>query len=667
MKVAPYGSWTSPITADLIVEQVVRLSDVVVDGADVYWLENRPSEGGRQVLVSSTAGDVLPAGFSARTTVHEYGGAPYAVRNGTVWFSNFDDQRVYRIDPGAEPVAVTPEPATRWCERYADLEVSPDGHRVAAVRERHFVNGDVANDVVLLTGDGRVEAVAAGHDFYAAPRFGPTGSLAWLSWDHPNMPWDGTELWLEHAAAPTAGGPDESVSQPRWGPDGVLHWISDASGWWNVYRNGEQLAPADAELGGPDWVFGQSTYAPLPGDLVAAAKVGPGLGELWLIDDGTPTTLPTPYTSFSSVTAYGDDAVVAIAASAKEAPAVVSITVRGDARGAIEVLRRSREANVDPGYLSTPRAITFRTENGLTAHALYYPPANQDFSAAGGGELPPLVVMGHGGPTSAASSALNLTTQYFSSRGLAVVDVDYGGSSGYGREYRRRLDGQWGVVDVADCVNAARHLVEAGEVDGRRLAIRGSSAGGYTALCALAFTDVFAVGASYYGVADLASLAIDTHKFESRYLDRLVGPWPEADPVYRARSPIHAADQISSPLIVFQGAEDKVVPPAQAEVIVAALRGKGLPFAYLLFEGEQHGFRKAETMKRTVEAELWFYGRILGFEPADEIEPVPIENLNPGTSAGNPAGGGDAGGVPRIEPTALGVMRSTRPSRGSSG
>ena len=570
---------------------------------------------------------MLPAGFSARTTVHEYGGAPFAVRNGTVWFSNFDDQRVYRIDPGGGPEPVTPAPAARWAERYADLQVSPDGHRVAAVRERHLENGDVVNDVVVLAGDGRVEVVAGGHDFYAAPRFAPTGSLAWLSWDHPNMPWDGTELWLERSAAPAAGGHEESVSQPRWGPDGVLHWLSDASGWWNVHRNGERLAPAEAELGGPDWAFGQSTYAPLPADLVVAAEVGPGLGELWLIDDGTPTTLPTPYTSFSSVTACGDDAVVAIAASAREAPAVVRITVRGDMKGEIEVLRRSRESTVGPGYLSTPRAITFPTEGGLHAHALYYPPANRDFDGPPG-ELPPLVVMSHGGPTGATSSALNLTTQYFTSRGLAVVDVDYGGSTGYGREYRRRLDGQWGVVDMADCVNAARHLVDAGEVDGLRLAIRGGSAGGYTTLCALTFTDVFAVGASYYGVADLSSLATDTHKFESRYLDRLVGPWPEAESVYRARSPIHAADRLSSPLIVFQGTEDKVVPQEQAEVLVAALRDKGLPLAYLLFEGEQHGFRKAETVKRTVEAEVWFYGRILGFEPADAIEPVPVENLD---------------------------------------
>ncbi len=412
------------------------------------------------------------------------------------------------------------------------------------------------------------------------------------------------------------------------GPDGVLHWLSDAGGWWNLHRNGERLAAAEAELGGPDWVFGQSTYAPLPGDLVVAAKVGPGLGELWLVDDGTPTTLPTPYTSFSSVTAYGDDAIVAIAASAGEAPAVVRIIVRGEATGEIEVLRRSRAAAVEPGYLSEPRAIAFPTEGGLIAHALYYPPANRDFEPPAGGELPPLVVMSHGGPTSAASSSLNLTTQYFTSRGLAVVDVDYGGSTGYGRDYRRRLDGQWGVVDVADCVNAARYLVDAGQVDGRRLAIRGGSAGGYTTLCALTFTDVFAVGASYYGVADLASLATDTHKFESRYLDRLVGPWPDAKAIYDERSPIRAADRLSSPLIVFQGAEDKVVPPAQAEVMVAALRDKGLPLAYLLFEGEQHGFRKAETIKRTVEAELWFYGRILGFEPADDCAPVPVENLD---------------------------------------
>ncbi|MEA2686522.1 MAG: hypothetical protein QOE93_1717, partial [Actinomycetota bacterium] len=349
-----------------------------------------------------------------------------------------------------------------------------------------------------------------------------------------------------------------------------------------------------------------------------AARSKDGLGEL--VVDGSP--LATAFTSFSSVQPYGDGAIVAVVASTTASPMLVRLDVR---TGAFDVIRRSRPTAFDPGYVSAPRPITFPTEGGLEAHALFYPPANADFEAPAD-ELPPLIVMSHGGPTSAARSELNLTIQYFTSRGLAVVDVDYGGSSGYGRAYRRRLDGQWGVVDVADCVNAARHLAGSGLVDGRRMAIRGGSAGGFTTLCALTFFDVFAAGASYYGVADLASLAADTHKFESRYLDRLVGPWPEAAALYRERSPIHSADRLSAPVIVFQGLEDKVVPPAQAEIMVAALRDKGLPHAYVTFEGEQHGFRKAETIVRAAESELWFYGQVLGFQPADEIEPVPISN-----------------------------------------
>ena len=432
------------------------------------------------------------------------------------------------------------------------------------------------------------------------------------------MPWDGTELWVDGARV--AGGAEESVSQPRWGPDGRLHWASDATGFWNLVRDGRILVEEDAEYSGPDWVFGQATYAVLPDGTVVAARTRNGLAELTV--DGTP--FATPFTSFSSVRPYGDDAIVAVVGSAGEVPAVVRIDLRGSDPG-VEVVRRSRPAAVDAEYLSEPEPVTFPTEGGLEAHALFYRPANADFEGPAD-ELPPLVVMSHGGPTSSAQTDLNLKIQYFTSRGLAVVDVDYGGSSGYGRAYRRRLDGQWGVVDLADCVNAARHLAAAGRVDGRRMAIRGGSAGGFTTLCALTFSDVFAAGASYYGVADLASLATDTHKFESRYLDRLVGPWPEAADVYRARSPIHAPDRLSAPVIIFQGLEDKVVPPAQAEVMVEALRAKGLPFAYVTFEGEQHGFRKAETIVRAAEAELYFYGRILGFEPADDIEPVPISN-----------------------------------------
>jgi len=611
--IAPYGSWTSPVTADRLVEQAVSLGQVAVDGADVYWSEGRPAEAGRQVVVRWSPGagapvDVLPPGFSARTTVHEYGGASFAVRDGVLWFADFADQRVYRLDPGqAEPEAVTPAGA-----RYADFAVAPDGRRVAAVRERHLESGEVVNDVVLLPD----HVVAEGHDFFAAPRWSGDGRLAWVSWDHPDMPWDATELWVDGRRV--AGGAEESVSQPRWGPDGALHWASDRTGWWNLYRDGEVVIEEDAEYAGPDWVFGMSTYTLLPDGTLVAARTRDGLSELTV--DGVP--LATPFTSFSSVQPYGDDAVVAVVASAAASPALVRLDVR---TGAFEVIRRSRPTAFDPGYLSGPEPITFPTEGGLQAHALFYRPANSDFDGPDG-DLPPLVVMSHGGPTAAARSELNLAIQYFTSRGLAVADVNYGGSSGYGRAYRRRLDGQWGVVDVADCVNAARHLAAAGLVDGRRMAIRGGSAGGFTTLCALTFFDVFAVGASYYGVADLAALATDTHKFESRYLDRLVGPWPEAAEVYRRRSPIHAADRLSSPVILFQGLEDKVVPPAQAEVMVEALRAKGLPFAYVTFAGEQHGFRQAATIVRAAEAELWFYGQILGFQPADAIEPVPIEN-----------------------------------------
>jgi len=632
MTTAPYGSWVSPVTAARLVDKAVSLGQVTVDGDDVYWNEGRPAEGGRQVVVRwdpwHEPVDVLPAGFSARSTVHEYGGASFAARDRVLWFANFDDQRVYRCDltTADPPAPITPDPPTPRSVRYADLQVSPDGSRLAAVRERHLDSGQVANDLVLLAPDGpnaEPEVIAAGHDFYSAPRFGPDGRLAWLSWDHPNMPWDGTELWLSGHDTPVAGGLDESISQPRWSPGGSLHWASDRTGWWNLYRDGRIIVDDAAEYSGPDWVFGQSTYATLASDgTVVAARARNGLGELTV--EGVPQ--PTAFSSFSSVQAFGSSGVVAVVASATMSPTLVRIDLRGLRAGHVGVIRHSRPTTVDASYLSAPEPVTFPTDGGLEAHALFYPPANPDFEGPPD-DLPPLVVMSHGGPTSAAQSDLNLKVQFFTSRGLAVVDVDYGGSSGYGRAYRRRLDGQWGVVDVADCVNAARHLAAAGRVDGSRMAIRGGSAGGFTTLCALTFSSgVFAAGASFYGVADLASLATDTHKFESRYLDRLVGPWPEAADVYRARSPIHSADRLSAPVIVLQGLDDKVVPPAQAEVLVEALRAKGLPFAYVTFEGEAHGFRKAETIVRAAEAELSFYGRILGFQPADDIEPVPIAN-----------------------------------------
>ncbi|MGI8984705.1 MAG: alpha/beta hydrolase family protein [Acidimicrobiales bacterium] len=610
METLPYGSWPSPITAASLVKRAVSLSGLQSSAGALYWIEGRPAEAGRQVIVRWSPGedpvDILPPPYSARTTVHEYGGGALHVADGTVFFSNFDDQRLYRLDPGTQPRPIAGN------ARYADADVL--GDRLVCVRERHLdgtvVNGGVVNDIVELPTDGSAPptVVAAGHDFYASPRFAGDGRLAWLAWDHPRMPWDGTIL----EPGPVAGGPEESVTQPRWSPAGVLHWISDRTGWWNLYRDGQALQPRAAEFAEPAWALGESSYDFLPGGLVVASWAG-HLGVVF--DD----PLVLPFTSFASVTAFGDR-VAAIAASPTRAPAVVVID---PATAETTVVRESRPAAVDPRYLSTPRRIGFPSTGGSTAHALFYPPANPTVTGPPG-ERPPLVVTSHGGPTAQASTALNLRTQFWTSRGFAVVDVDYRGSSGYGRAYRRQLDGQWGVVDVDDCLAAARHLAGAGEVDGRRMVVRGSSASGLTALLALT-RGLFAAGASLYGVADLAALAADTHKFEARYLDGLVGPWPEAAATYRDRSPLTHAGELSAPLIIFQGLDDRVVPPAQAEVLVAALRRAGVPFAYLTFEGEGHGFRRAETIQRVMEAELSFYGQVLGFTPVDDIDPVPIE------------------------------------------
>ncbi len=642
MTVARYGSWPSPITSDFLVQQVVSLSEVLVSDGSVWWLERRPQEQGRHVVVRRDRGgeitDVLPAGFSARTLVHEYGGGAWLVHRGTLFFSNQADQRLWRLDPGSDG----PRPVTARGEgaRYADGVATANGGSIFCVRERHLGPRatDVVNDLVRVGtapggNEGESVVVAQGRDFYAAPRLSPDGRrLAWLAWDLPNMPWDGSELWVAEVGPDLdlsggqriAGGPEESISQPRWSPDGTLHWVSDRTGWWNLYaENGGQgraLAPMEAEFARPDWVFRQSSYALLPDGRLVATWSQEGITHLGVVAEGQVEEVPVPFTELGSLQPYGSG-VAAIAASGHQPPAVVSIDVDTGGR---QVVRVSRTTPVPEEAISEARPLAFPSEGGRTAHAFYYPPRLKGFEGPPD-ERPPLIVMSHGGPTSASSPALDIGIQFWTSRGFGVVDVNYGGSSGYGREYRRLLDGQWGVVDLDDCVNAALHLASVGEVDGRRLAIRGGSAGGYTTLCALTFRTVFAAGASYYGVADLETLARDTHKFESRYLDRLVGPYPERRDLYEARSPIHHADRISAPVIIFQGLEDAVVPPAQAEVLVSALRANGVPFAYLTFEGEQHGFRQAATIRRAAEAELFFYGEVLGLTPADTIEPVPIE------------------------------------------
>ncbi len=631
---APFGAWASPITAETVISAAVGLSEVRADGDHVWWSESRPQEAGRVQLVRDGR-DALPEGFAARTRVHEYGGGAWTVRDGACFFANWADQRLYRLDgPGAAPVALTPEPAVPMGDRYADVDVTPDGAWLVCVREHHPADGaEAVNELVRIPtdGSGAPEVLLTGPDFVAAPRLSADGAhLAWIQWDHPDMPWDETGLWVaslgpEGLAEPelVAGGlgSSESVVQPVWSPGGALHFVSDRTGWWNVYRQGsdEPVIAVEGEIGTPPWVFGMSRYALLDGGEIVAACRREGRDELFGYD--------VPFTSIDSVVSDGRR-VLFVGAS----PTTESAIVRFDpATGEHELLRAPRDLGLDPARLSVPEAIEFPTEPGpdgqaRTAHALYYPPTNPE-AVAPARERPPLLVLSHGGPTAAARPMLSLATQFWTSRGFAVVDVDYGGSTGYGREYRDRLREAWGIVDVQDCVAAARFLADRGDVDPDRLCIRGGSAGGYTTLQALTTTDVFAAGASHYGVADLSALARDTHKFESRYLDGLVGPWPEAEAVYRERSPIEHTDRLSSPMIILQGSEDEVVPPNQAELMVAALDAKGLPYAYVLFEGEQHGFRKAENIIRALEAELSFYAQVFGFTPAGAIEPVEVHHL----------------------------------------
>ncbi len=649
-KVAPYGSWKSPITSDLIVSETIGLGQIALDGRDVYWLEMRPAEGGRYVVVRRSpdgqTADVTPPPFNARTRVHEYGGGAFVVANGTLYFSNFTDQRIYRQDPGSEPRPITPEAALR----YADGVIDRHRRRMICVREDHTdVGGEAVNALVSLDldeSDGG-QVLVSGNDFYSSPRLSPDGSrLAWLTWNHPNMPWDGTELWVGEIRKDgslgrterVAGGIDESIFQPEWSPDGTLYFISDRTGWWNLYRwrDGriEPLCEMEAEFGVPQWGFAMSTYAFESTHSIICTYTQQGSWHLASLDTATGElkVIETHYTLIGFLRA-ALGRVVFLAGSPTEPTSVVQLETSGLspqgrslAARELKVLRRSSELTIEPEYLSKPRAVEFPTEHGLTAHSFFYVPKNRDYVAPPA-ERPPLLVMRHGGPPSATSSALSLMIQYWTSRGIAVLDVNYGGSTGNGRAYRQRLQGQWGVVDVDDCVNGARYLVECGEVDGDRLAIRGGSAGGYTTLCVLTLRDAFKAGASYFGISDLEALATETHKFESRYLDRLIGPYPERRDLYRERSPINFIERLSCPVIFFQGLEDKIVLPNQAEMMVEALRAKGLPVAYVPFEGEQHGFRRAENIKRALDAELYFYAKIFAFELADPVDPVPIENL----------------------------------------
>ncbi len=649
--VSPYGSWKSPITSDLIVSGTVGLGQIAIDGSDIYWVEGRPSEGGRSVIVRRTPDgkitDATPAPFNVRTRVHEYGGGSFVVASGTIYFSHFADQRIYCQTLDSQPEPLTPAANCR----YADAIVDKQRNRLICVREDYAGEGEPVNTIVSINlADGAdIQILTQGNDFYASPRLSPDGSqLSWISWNHPNMPWDGTELRVAEINTDgslgekylVAGGVEESIFQPEWSLDGVLYFVSDKSNWWNLYRwhsrtplnpplvrgeaGIEPLCEMAAEFGLPQWVFGMSTYAVVSETQIICTYTQQGKWHLASIDLITKhlTIIETPYTDISSVKARGET-VVFLAGSPAESAAIIQLNL---ATSQLEILRRSSDLSIDPGYLSVPEPVEFPTEKGLTAFGFFYPPKNQDF-AAPTGEKPPLVVKSHGGPTAATSSSMNLKIQYWTSRGFAVLDVNYGGSTGYGREYRKRLQDSWGIVDVDDCANGAKYLAQKNLVDGERMAIAGGSAGGYTTLCALTFRDVFKAGASYYGVSDLEALATDTHKFEARYLDGLIGPYPARKDLYVARSPIHSAERLSCPVIFFQGLEDKVVPPNQAQMMVEILKAKGLPVAYVAYEGEQHGFRRAENIKRTLDGEFYFYSRVFKFELAEPVEEVPIYNL----------------------------------------
>jgi dipeptidyl aminopeptidase/acylaminoacyl peptidase len=637
MKQTPYGTWHSPLAASDLASSSITLNYVQVADGVPYWIESRPADGGRNVLVTDDAAagtvrDLTPAGFSARTRVHEYGGRPYAIGRDVIFFSNFPDQRVYAQRAGQAPAALTPAGY-----RYADYELDKAGTRLFCVREDHTGSGEPKNTIVALDtrtgGPGTV--LFDKSDFVAFPRVSPDGQrIAWIAWNHPDLPWDATTLYvatlsgakLSKVSAITSGS-RESVIEPRWGTDGSLYFVSDRSNWWSLYRYADNrvttVLSIEAEIGSPLWTLGQSSYALTDAGRAVVRYTVAARDKLGLVDlsgSGKLVPLDLPFVGLSNIQLLRPGTAIAVAASATAEAALVSINL---ATGGYRILRAPGSVKLDPGFISVAEPIEFPTAGGLTAHAFYYPPTNPEASAPAG-EKPPLVVKVHGGPTSHSKPEFALATQYWTSRGFALLDVNHGGSSGFGRAYRERLNGKWGIVDVGDVVAAVKYLIGSGRIDGRRAAIRGGSAGGFTVLAALAFHDVFRAGANYYGVSDLEALARDTHKFEARYLDRLVAPLPQGREVYEARAPIRHLESFKAALITFQGADDKVVPPDQSRAIVAALKSKGVPVAYIEFEGEQHGFRRAENIVRSLESELAFYGKVFGFTPDGALPEVTL-------------------------------------------
>ncbi len=643
-KTASYGSWVSPIGTNLLTAKTVGLSEPSIQGENSYWLESRPWEKGRSALVTrdvqGNTRDVLPNPINVRTRVHEYGGGSYLIHDQWVYFVAFDDQRIYRqslSDPRPLPEAITPEGP--W--RYADLCMDATRAQLVCVREDHSdAQNEARNEVVCIAVNGEANpcrTLCSGNDFYSNPRLSPNGKqISWLTWQHPHLPWDETECWLadidasgqlSNATCVGGGaGKQHSIFQPQWSPSGELYWVSDQDNWWNIYRlrdgRVEQVTSLEAEFATPQWVFGMSTFGFLDNNTILACFTQNGIWQLAGIDCQSLSldTLETPYVDISAIHCENGQAIF-IGGALKDFEEVARYQA-----GEIQTLARAGETPPAPDYLSTAETLSFPVNSKDVAHGFYYPPCNAEFEAKEN-ELPPLIVLCHGGPTGATSNALSLKIQYWTSRGFAIFDINYRGSTGYGRRYRDRLKKNWGLCDVEDVCAGARHLVEKQLAHPEKLAIKGGSAGGYTVLAALTFADVFKAGASHYGVGDLESLAKDTHKFEARYLDQLVGAYPEEQALYRERSPINSIDQLNCPVVFFQGLDDKVVPPNQAEAMVAALNDKAIPCAYVPFKGEGHGFRQGPNIKRSLEGELFFYSQLFDFTLAEDIEPLTINNL----------------------------------------
>lgn len=649
MTTAPYGSWKSPITSDLVTAGSLRLDSIVVDGTDTYWLESRVAEQGRSIIMRcNQEGKIVqltPANFSVRNRVHEYGGAAYTVHDGQVFFCNDADQCIYQHFPGqavrlASPVVSNPQEKQAKLRRYADLVIDTKRQRLICVHEDHRANGmEAFNAIVSINLHDAQDLVilAAGSDFYAHPQISPDGEqLSWISWNHPHLPWDGNALNVatfqaDGSLAPAkfvAGGNQEAIFQPQWSPDGVLHFVSDRTGWGNLYRycqdKVEPLLTTRAEFGLPQWVFGQSTYGFASDQQIICTYTQGGIWHLASLDPDNAeiTPIEQPYTDISQLQVTAARAFF-IGGSPTKSAAIIELNLQDLS---LQVVQAAPLAAIDTHYFSQPQLVAFPTTNQQIAYAFYYPPTNPDYQALST-EQPPILVKSHGGPTSSTTSQLNLRVQYWTSRGFGYLDVNYRGSTGFGREYMHQLDGQWGILDVQDCIDGAQYLVQQGRADADRLAISGGSAGGYTTLCALTFHDVFKAGASHYGVSDLTALAQDTHKFESRYLDRLVAPYPQGSEIYQARSPINFPDKLNCPAIFFQGLEDTVVPPNQATKMVAALQKQGIAVAYVPFAGEQHGFRQAANIKTALEGEFYFYAQVFGFKPAETLPPIEISNF----------------------------------------